>query len=158
MAAPFLLVQVAMYIHFGPGYTFFDYHLTHKTDEVRGSLLYLPATFLIAFSALLLFYPFGIRRFLATNGMLTKREYIIWLVLCLIPVVAFEQYSPRLAFLIFPLIIPVAVLGLDKLAFRTSPTRFRLLIMAFLVLYAVAGNVVSIFGDEVRDLLGIWSR
>lgn len=155
MAAPFLAVQVAILVHFGPGYSFFDYHLFHSTGTVRGELWYLPITFVIAFNIALLFYPFGVRQFLRSNTMYSAKSYLASLLILLLPVVVFEQYSPRLSFLVFPLVLPVAAAGMARLP-KIHNRDF--LIWAALALVVVAGNSVALFGDDIREMLGIWSR
>jgi len=94
----------------------------------------------------------------ACNMMMNAREYIVFLIILLLPIVAFEQYSPRLAFLIFPLVIPVAALGVDLMSTRLTKRVPQTLVLILLVLYITLNNVGALFGDEVRDLLGIWSR
>jgi hypothetical protein len=158
MILPFLLVQLLIYLTFGPGHSFFDYHLTHNASDVRGELWYLPATFLIAFNLLLVFYVLGIKGYIEMNRFPGRRGYIVCLALLLLPVAAFEQYSPRLSFLVFPLIIPVAAEGLNRLIKLPKLLKSEHSLLVLLALYLIANNVVSLLGDEVRDLLGIWSR
>lgn len=158
MAVPFVIVQLWMLFYFGPGSTFFDYHMTHKTDDVRGSLLYLPVTFLIVFNILWLPYIPGVKAFFSRVRSLGRKEYLVWLAITLIPVAIFEQYSPRLSFLSFYLIVPLAGVGIYRIVERLREKNRRWLLWAFLVVYAVANNVAAIFGDELRDLLGIWPR
>ncbi len=155
MAAPFVAVQLLILWQFGPGYSFFDYHLFHSTGTVRGALWYLPITFAIAFNIALLFYLFGVREFFGSNTMYSSRSYLISLLLLLLPVAIFEQYSPRLSFLIFPLVLPVAALGMARLPRVWNKD---VLIWATLAIIVVSGNCVALFGDEIRDILGIWPR
>lgn len=156
MAAPFLLVQYLMLTHFGSGSTFFAYHIAHTTGDIRGLPLYLVATFVMAFNAMLVFYAVGLRRFLTEEAVFKKGEYVVWLAVLLLPVVFFEQYDPRLSFIIFGMVIPPSVLGVVRIAERLSKTRHDTLACFFLVVYALVNNVVSIFGDEVRELIGMW--
>lgn len=158
MAAPFLLVQCLIFDYFGPGYSFFDYHQVHTVDDVRDSPLYLVATFVMAFNVILILYSVGLRRFLNETPVLTKREYVIWLVVLLIPVVIFEYYEPRLSFIVFAMVIPPSVLGVETIAKRLSINNSDRLVCAFLIVYAAISNIVSMLGDEVRELLGIWPR
>jgi len=160
MILPFIIVQLLMYRYFGPEYTFFGTRLRHAVSEVQGQLWYLPITFLIGFNVLIIFYLFGIKSFIKNNSMFNKKEYLISLVLTLIPVVVFETYSPRLSFLIFPLVIPVAAVGLKNLlkSFRTKSIHFLILLALILVLYFIFNNAISIYGDSFRAMLGIWSR
>ena len=159
MALPFMVVQMLMFTHFGPGSTFFDFHITHKSGDPRGELWYLPITFLIAFNCLLLFYVIEIKRFTRENSFLNAREYGVSLALACIPIFVFEQYSPRLSFLLFPFIIPIAAKLLSRIGtFRGGNWHRYVIVLLFLVLYAVANNAVTIYGDEIRDLLGVWAR
>jgi len=154
---PFLLVQLTMYLNFGYDATFFGYHLMHKTD-IRGELWYLPVTFLIAFNVVPLIYLFGVKRFFRTDHAFGWKEYVVLFGLLFLPVVVFEQYSPRISFIVFPLVLPVAAVGLDDLAGRISKRYGNYLVAAFLVLYLVMGIIASNFGDQLRSLLGIWAR
>jgi len=158
MFAPFVFVQVLMYVYFGPADTFFSYHFTHKTGDIRGAVWYLPVTFVIAFNILLVPFLLGLRQFLRGNMMMNAKEYAVFLIILLLPIVAFEQYSPRLAFLIFPLVIPVAALGVDRVSTRLTKRMPQTLVWILLALYITLNNAVALFGDEVRNLLGIWSR
>jgi hypothetical protein len=160
MILPFIVVQLLMYRYFGPEYTFFSTRLRHSISEVQGQLWYLPITFLIGFNILIIFYLFGIKSFIKNNSMFNKKEYLISLVLSLIPVVVFETYSPRLSFLIFPLVIPVAAVGLKNLLehFQIKPVHYLILLALILVSYCVFNNAASIYGDSFRAMLGIWSR
>lgn len=158
MAIPFVAVQLWMLAQFGPGSTFFDFHVMHKTDDFRGNLLYIPITFLIAFNILWFGYVLGMRNYLSDRLSLSGREYIVWMAVTLLPVLAFEQYSPRLSFLPFFLVIPIAAIGIHRTARRISARRATLLIVAFLISYALASNIAALFGDELRELLGIWSK
>jgi len=157
IALPFVLVQALMWYSFGYEATFFGQHLTHKTDDVRGALWYLPLTFLIAFNILLVAYIVSARRFFAKKWSGTKIEYAIWVALMLIPVVIFEQYSPRLSFFVFPLVIPIAALGLSMASDKFGRFKWPA-IYAFLAVYCIGNNIIALFGDEVRELLGIWAR
>jgi hypothetical protein len=159
MIIPFLITQLLMYVYFGSEYTFFSSRLKHKT-EVQGQLWYLPITFIIGFNILIIFYLFGINSFIKNNSMFNKKEYLISLVLTLIPVVVFETYSPRLSFLIFPLVIPVAAVGLKNLLkhFQTKPVHYLILLSLILFLYCIFNNAASVYGDSFRAMLGIWSR
>ncbi|MDH3366116.1 MAG: hypothetical protein OEM29_08990 [Thermoplasmata archaeon] len=159
MALPFLIVQLSMLAYFGPGSTFFDFHVTHKSDDPRGELWYIPIAFLIAFNCMLLFYLYEIKRFTRENSFLDAREYIVSLALACLPILVFEQYSPRLSFLLFPFVIPVAAMLLSRMAAFGSGHKLRLaLVLLFLLLYASANNAIAIYGDELRELFGIWSR
>ncbi|HEX7392301.1 MAG TPA: glycosyltransferase family 39 protein [Thermoplasmata archaeon] len=155
MGAPFLAVQLAIMIYFGPGYSFFDYHLFHNTSDLRGAMWYLPVTFVIAFNILLVLYALGIREFLRKNAMFTRARYLVYLAIVLLPVVAFEQYSPRLSYLVFPFVIPVAAVGLRKLPKVGANDDWAL---AIVVALGILANFAALFGDQLRDILGIWSR
>lgn len=155
MAIPFILVQIAISVYFGPGHSFFDYHLFHNTSDVRGALWYLPVTFGIAFNILLVFMVVGLRGFFEVNSMFTRKSYLICLALAMLPVLAFEQYSPRLSFLVFPFVIPSAAIGLKRLPRLANCDLLYWIVIALLV---VSNNAVALFGDELRELLGIWSR
>lgn len=158
MALPFVIVQIMMYVYFGPGHTFLDYHLTHKTGDPRGEIWYIPITFLIAFNCLLLLYIPAIARFVRSNGFLRGKEYWASLVLTCLPILAFEQYSPRLSFLIFPFVLPVAAMQLSKMTSLGSDRLRLAVVLAFLIMFAVACNAVALWGDEIRELLGIWTK
>ena len=159
MVIPFIVVQTMMYVYFGPGHTFFDYHVTHAEGDVRGALWYLPVTFAMGFNALLILGIVGLISFFkVVNAFGTKREYAVALALALVPVVAFEQYSPRLAFSIFPFVIPPAALGLKMISRALGGSRSDYLMYLLLGLYFSANNIVSLYGDDVREFLGIWSR
>lgn len=159
MVTPFLVVQTMMYTYFGPGHTFFDYHLMHVEGDVRGAIWYLPVTFAIGFNALLILGIVGLTSFFkVVDAFGTRREYVVMLALALVPVVAFEQYSPRLAFSIFPLVIPAAALGLKMISKALGGLRSDYLMYLLLGLCISANNIVSLYGDEIRQFLGIWSR
>jgi len=126
----------------------------HKTP------VYFIQTLFIAFGLLLPLFFIGLFSFI-------RKRYNIGMLLCFfisafIPIVTHIYYSPRFTFYLFPFIIPIAILGLRESSFYVTK-KLRLLnskkIMILIVIfYVLINNIVIIFSDIIRGLLGFWPK
>ena len=128
----------------------------------RDSPLYHILTFFIAFPLL----PLAVGYIYATRKLkmdsLMKDVFLIFSLMVILLIIAYGIYSPRFSFLLFPVVIPLTILSLEKIFDNISEYHYPLmgknnLWFLFLLIFFLVNFLVAVKGEYVREILGFWS-
>tara|TARA_Y100000588_G_scaffold7656_1_gene8885 strand:- start:1135 stop:2313 length:1179 start_codon:yes stop_codon:yes gene_type:complete len=179
----FPIVINQIYVHQTYGFNYYNHFLleifsdSSTTDDIfleenyafKYTQTYRLLTFFIAFPLLFPFALLGIREIRKTNldSFNFSLFYIISSLIIILGWGSSLSYigagSPRYAFLLFPVIIPLTIIGLRNII-NQMRLRFDIfkefdvnnILLSFIILFSIINLFVAIYSSEVRNFLNIW--